>query len=235
MKSHYPQIKFVIDYKKDTENAIDFLKRRKGHPFIKWFLPQNFQYVLESSFSEKERNKILRAYTKFIFAVKKQEIVKGTQEARENWDKVKDRYFKLVDKIFYGRKWPKGKYLAIVTIYGMYPRDIKNKMFSFPFWHRLPKFSNSVIAHEMLHFMFFAYIKDRYGLIEGSKIKNKNPEYLWQVSEVFNDVIERWAPHYRIFKRGSKPYPGTQKMYDKMKADWKKSSDLNKLLDKWLK
>lgn len=88
----------------------------------------------------------------------------------------------------------------------------------------------------MLHFIFFDYIKKKYGINENDKFRNKNQKYVWQVSETFNTVIENWGPYMKIFnaKKKATPYPGCEKMFISMTKQWNKKQDVKNLLDKWL-
>lgn len=140
----------------------------------------------------------------------------------------------MVNKIFKNHPWPKGKYIGYVSAFLMYPRNIREKTFFFPFSHSTPKFSNIIIAHELLHFIFFDYIK-KHGYKE-SKTHNKKAEYIWQISEVFNAVIENWDPYYKIFKvkdLKQKPYTG-QKYFQKMEKQWRENQNIDQLLEQWI-
>jgi hypothetical protein len=54
----------------------------------------------------------------------------------------------------------------------------------------------------MLHFMFFDFIRARYGLEEESKIEGRDPDHVWKVSEAFNVVIEHWKPYADVLGTG---------------------------------
>jgi hypothetical protein len=119
----------------------------------------------------------------------------------------------------------------------MYPRDIADKMFFLPYSKELVP-PLRTIGHEMLHFMFFDFIKKEYGLKEDSKIEGEAKDYIWRISETFNNVIENWTPYKKIFhsKTRSIPYyPGYEKMFASMTRSWHRHEDLRKLLNPWLK
>lgn len=228
-----PKVSLAINVNADTHNALYFVDCNKSE-FIKKFVPKDFQFILSNKFSKKERDKIIRECTRYIFETHKKEIQEGVRQAEKDWLLIEKKYFKLINELFRNHLWPKGEYIGYVSIYNMFPRNIKNKTFYFPYKHRIKKFSNSVIAHELLHFIFFDYIEEKYGLNEKSKIKSKNEDYVWQVSEVFNAVIENWSPYYKIFKHKKPPYTGKE-MYKKMSRQWARKQDLDWLLDQWLK
>jgi hypothetical protein len=235
--SKYPKIKLKIDIKEDTNNCINFIRsERKGikRQFVLWFLPDDFQYILSKNFSEKERNKIIREYTKHIYKLREKEIKKGLAKAQKDWQGVEKQYFQLVDKIFKNYPWPKGNYRGIISIWHMFPRYIKQKIFFFPYKHKISEFSNKVIAHEMLHFIFFDYLEKKFKLKESSKIKNKPDDYIWKISEVFNNVIEDWKPYHQLLKDKPNPHTGTEKMFKKMKKQWQEKQDIGWLLEEWL-
>jgi len=235
--SKYPKIKLKIGIKGDTNNCINFIKsERKGirRQFVLWFLPDDFQYILSKNFSEKERNKIIREYTKHIYKLREKEIKKGLAKAQRDWQKVEKEYFQLVDNIFNNHPWPKGNYRGVISIWRMFPRYVKQKIFFFPYKHKIPKHSNKVITHELLHFIFFDYLEKKFNLKEHSRVKNKPDDYIWKVSEVFNNVIEDWKPYHQLLKDKPNPYTGTEKMFQKMKKQWQEKQDIDWLLGEWL-
>jgi hypothetical protein len=227
-----PKLKLTIDIKADIENAKWFVRHGE---FVDSFLPLNFQYITSKKFSLPERNKIIAEYTKHIHALHEKEIVKGVKDIRKQWSLIEGRFYKIVDEIFHEYPWPKGKYIGYASIYLMFPRNINEKTFYFPYsrdkWNPL-----RTIAHEMLHFMFFDYIKKKYGISENDECRGKSPKYVWQVSETFNTVIENWKPYRDIFgtKERRKPYPGCEKMFNAMTKQWDKKRDIESFLDKWL-
>jgi len=127
---------------------------------------------------------------------------------KKRWEKIAPDYFLLVDALFGNRTWPRGTYIAFGTIWGMYPRFLENKTFQIPFWHRTPRYISVVIAHEMLHFMFYDYFYKRY--------PNYNrPQYnffVWHISEIFNTIIQNSPIWLDCFKLKSLEYPEHKKI-----------------------
>ncbi|MBZ1356484.1 MAG: hypothetical protein KY054_01775 [Candidatus Nealsonbacteria bacterium] len=226
-----PKLKLAIDIKADVQNAKRFVNHGE---FVDWFLPLNFQYITSKKFFLSERNKIISEYTKHIHKMNEKEILKGVEETKKRWLKIECKFYSLVDKIFLGHDWPKGKYIGYVSIYLMFPRNIKEKTFYFPYsnnkWNPI-----STIAHEMLHFIFFDYINSKYKIKENDEFRDKNPKYVWQVSETFNTVIENWQPYKNIVgSKDVKPYPGCEKMFKTMTKQWSANQDIESFLNKWL-
>lgn len=228
-----PDLKFKISKIQDIENAKGFVKNNE---YVLWFLPKELQFIIGQGLSVTKKNRIISEYTNNYYKIHKLEISKGVDEIKKRWAKIEDKYYDLVQKIFLGYDWPKGKYLGYASIYLMFPRYIKEKIFFFPYsfkgkWNPL-----RTIGHEMLHFIFFDYIKKKYKIKEGTRVNGENPKYVWQVSETFNTVIENWKPYRNIFgaKDIRNPYPGCEKMFKKMSRQWADNQNIKKLLDKWL-
>jgi len=227
-----PKLKLVIDLKTEIEHARWFVKNGE---YVDWFLPLNFQYITSKKFSLLERNKIIAEYTKHIHKIDQKIILKGVNEIRKQWAKTENNFYNLTNDIFKGHPWPEGKYIGYASIYLMFPRDIGDKTFSFPYYQGRCN-PLRTIAHELLHFIFFDYIKKKYKTAENTKFSGKNHKYVWQVSETFNTVIENWKPYKNIFKTqgNCKPYPGCEKMYALMTKQWAKKQDIEIFLNQWL-
>lgn len=232
--SKNPKVLLVIDQERDIDNAIGFLKYEKDEQFLGWFFRDESAHILDKSFTTtRKRNDAIRKYVRDTHAGRKKEIRAGLLAAKRDWKQIEEDYFSLVGKIFKGHPWPKGKYVGAISVFRLYPRYLDKKLFFFPYSYRIPRFSNCVIAHEMLHFMFFDYIFSKYKLGEDSKIKGKSVDYVWQISEVFNVVIEGWRPYREIVGHKGRPYPGHEQIYGVMRRQWMKNQDIDWLLDQW--
>ncbi|NQU83416.1 MAG: hypothetical protein HQ536_01775 [Parcubacteria group bacterium] len=227
-----PKIKFVVSVNQDIKNYILFNKYSDDSGFLKMFLPKKLFYVLKSNFSERKKTEIITEYVNDKFDLCKNEINKNVKNIDKRWKFIEKKYFKLICKIFKNHSWPKGKYIGFASIFEMYPKNIKEKTFYFSGLKKDLNFNIATVAHEMLHFIFFDYIKVRYGINEGTELKNKSPKYIWNVSEVFNLVIETWKPYQKIFKTNGKSYYFMhKKMLPKMKRLWKEKENIDYLLD----
>ena len=238
MKFRKPKIVLKMDAKDDLEDCLGFIGHNfKENPrYIRWFLPDDILHVFGPATSLVILKKRLTEYVRGTYERRHAEISENVRKADREWRSVEDKYFHLVNKIFKNHPWPKGPYVGAASIFMMYPRNIRNKTFFFPgiiYSEGTPP-AATVIGHEVLHFMFFDYIEKRYGLKVGGRIKGKPKDYLWQISEVFNSVIESWGPYHRIFKFKTPPYVGKE-FYASMRAQWMKDQDIDRLLDKWLK
>lgn len=234
-KSTYPHVRLIADQKIDAQQGVAMVENSlRRHPeFARDYLPEILRYTFDDGFSRKKRDELIVGYAKYCYKNHREVIQKGTAKALAEWKKVEKKYFLLVDRLFKKHPWPQGHYVGFATVWHSYPRNIKTKTFQFPYWHRLPLYANKVIAHEMLHFMFFDYIKAKYSLTQQSKVKKNDPEYVWKISEAFNNVIEEWKPYKDVFKYSPRPHKGTEEIFRKMSGQWKQKQDIDWLLDKW--
>lgn len=227
-----PDLKLSVNVESDIDNAKWFVKNGE---FVDWFLPLNLQFVMSDNFSSKERNKIISEYTKHIYQLDKKKILSGVNDTKKRWTAIERDFYSLVNELFKGHPWPKGKYVGHASIFLMFPRNINERSFYFPYsndnWDPI-----GTIAHEMLHFIFFDYIKKRYGINENDEFEGKDQRYVWRVSETFNTVIENWQPYKKAIESNeiTNPYPECKTMFKKMSQQWARCPDIEKLLDSWM-
>ena len=232
---NYPKIRFVVDRNKDLE-AFKVLWR---DTFLLSDIREKAFYnlypelkILEKK-SKEEREELIEKFVKDFYKTHANEIKKGTKETEKRWRKVESKYFKLVDKIFPNYPWPKGKYIAYTSIWNMFPYNRKDKFFQFPYKHKKPNFALTVIAHEMLHFIFYDYVEQKLGQKE--RIDGKFNMKLWNLAESFNYIIMSSKPWVSVFKIKTLPYPQHEKLVPKLIKIEKESKNIDEFLEKALK
>jgi hypothetical protein len=177
----------------------------KKYPKLKKYFDNNKGYKINNI-------KALRNFIDKTYHIKQAKMDHALERHGKRWTEIAPVFFSLVDPLFHGRKWPRGKYIAFGTIWGMYPRFLEDKTFQIPFWHRSQKYISVVIAHELLHFMFYDYFYERYP-------KYNRPKYnffVWQISEIFNTIIQNsptWLSHFKLKSMG---YPEHRKIVKKI-------------------
>ena len=191
----YPELKFIYSKRKDLEIFLGFIETNKYFDksedlkigFFSIFPELRDTEKMATEEAKKKAQKIIdKEYSK-----KKKTIEKNLKKIKADWQKVAPWFYKECDRIFESQPWPEGKYIAYTTIWGIYPRFLGDKTFTFPYKHKLKNYPLVVIAHEMLHFMFYDYLFKNY-----PKYKNKQyEEKIWGMSEIFNPLIQnsgRW-------------------------------------------
>lgn len=110
-------------------------------------------------------------------------------------------FFSITEKIFKNHTWPKGKYIAYLSIFDFCPRFLDDKTF-FVFMYDQENTILMTIFHEMLHFIFYDYCITKYPEV----FKNQDTESgrFWEMAELFNAVIQQTP----IFKKLHGPING---------------------------
>jgi len=216
---------FVKDVRYDNGRSLNWAVFKK-YPCLKMQLDKDKRYKMKNE-------KVLRHFIYEIYRTKQTAMDYALAQHRKRWTKIAPYYFSLVDAFFGDRRWPHGKYIVFGTIWGMYPRFLKEKIFQIPFWHRTPRYVPVVIAHELLHFMFYDYFYARYP-------KYRRPKYnffVWHISEIFNTVVQNSPTWLNCFKLKSLGYPEHKKIVMRISRIFYHRStwNLNALVDKIIK
>jgi len=215
-----PKVKFKIDARKDLQTFKSFIKEAgfDDGRNLEWAIfrrhPQLRKIV------KKEGGVDYHFIAKYIARIYKENarVAAANFKVYEiNWRRKENRFFDLVKDLFYGRQWPKGKYIAYSTIWGMFPRFLEDKTFQIPIKYKSKRYINVIIAHEMLHFMFYDYFRKNYP-------RYKNPEssfYVWHVSEIFNSLVQNSPAWLNVFVEKTMSYPEHEKIIAKFKKKYK--------------
>jgi len=109
-------------------------------------------------------------------------VLTNTLETTESlWREIEKTYFDLVATVFPEFPWPEGNYKCYMSVIDINAIIKKEKSFQLFYGMVSKNITNSVIAHEMLHFIFYSYMEN-YPNIEKAK--------LWEMAEIFNKFIQ---------------------------------------------
>jgi hypothetical protein len=145
----------------------------------------------------------IKKYIRGDYVKNEAEFRKDAAIVEKQWRKKEKVFFKMVKQEFGDARWPKGKYIAYFTIWSMFPRFLDDRTFQVPFRHKRKEYINVIISHEMLHFMFYEHFYEWHP-------EYRNPKYnyfIWNISEIFNVLIENSSRWVRVFKRKTMSYP----------------------------
>jgi hypothetical protein len=201
-----PKVKFKIDIRKDVKTLKAFVNESgfddgrnlewalfKKHPALRNFIKGGNDIDYD----------FLGRYIATVYEANKKTISANFERYEADWRKQEKRFFAFVRELFPNTRWPKGKYIAYATIWGMFPRFLEDKTFQIPIKYRSRRYVSVIIAHEMLHFMFYEHIRRNYP-------QYKDPEHsflVWHISEIFNSVIQDSPSWLAVFKKKTMPYP----------------------------
>lgn len=210
------KLKFKLSQSKDLSSFFSFLFERqydngrnfnwavlKYHPFFKDILNKNNFNISRKQVSD---------YIKDYYQKHSEEIGNNIKSFSQSWKKIESNFLKLTSKLFSEQFWPNGKYIAYLTIWRMYPRFLEDKTFQIPYSSQKKKSINLIIAHELLHFIFYAYFLKKY-----PKYRSHKYDFLvWHVSEIFNSIILKQTEWKKLLKYKNLDYPEHEKIISKL-------------------
>jgi hypothetical protein len=227
-----PKIRFFISKKQDFKIAVNFLNEAPNEKsrVLKWAffdLHPKLKILKEEKVIYREKIKILTSYIENFYRKHLPAIKRKTERVKKQWKAIEPEFFKLTDQIFKGYPWPKGKYIGYPTIWGLYPRYLENKTFQFPYRHEIKNYPLIVIAHEMLHFIFYEYVYQNFPAYK----QKRYAQSLWVSSEVFNSVIQSQPEWTNLF--GGQPlyYPEQKSLIKQAQKGYRKHPSLDRFLN----
>jgi hypothetical protein len=206
-----PKVKFKIDPKKDLATAKSFINESGFDD------GRNLEWIFFKKYPELRRvvkgaqntdYKFLNRYITKTYRLNGKIALANFKNYEADWRKLEKKYFIFVKELFPNTSWPKGRYIAYGTIWGMFPRFLDDKTFQIPIKYRSRRYISVIIAHEMLHFIFYEHIRRNYP-------QYKDPEHsflVWHISEIFNSLIQDSPAWLKVFKKRTMPYPEHEKI-----------------------
>lgn len=199
------KIKFVIDPEQDIAIFLEFAKdAEKGtlrylekgilaeYPECKkWFIDNQFT----GDYSDVEM------FVKSVYKKSEKEFNINLKERESLWRSVENTFYALTNEIFGSTKWPDGKYIMYATIWSSYPYSPFDMTSHFPIMTFEKDYTNVVIAHEMLHFIFFAHFPNL-----APKNENDFDSVNWHIAEIFNAVVQDSDKWRNVFQVAPTPY-----------------------------
>lgn len=227
----YKKLRFKVDYEQDVAAFFGFWKDAN------YDRGRNWRWAISSLYKEFKKYDPLKSgkpSRREIANFVEKKYIEGADEIETNlsrseklWRSKEKQFYKLVQDLFPPSYWPDGEYIAYPTIWGMFPRNLRSKTFQIPARRFRPKKRLvAIIAHELLHFIFYNYFLKEFP-------EYKKGEYqmrLWHISEIFNEVVQGSKTWIRVF--GNKPlgYPEHTKIVRKLLRKFNKRIDADELI-----
>ncbi len=179
----YPKLKFQLNIQLDIDIASMFIDMNSGGmDYSKKIIGAHPELSKAKEVTGDERRAVIANFTKDYYEGNKAGLEINLSRINSDWESVADDYFRGVDEIFNNAQWPQGEYICYLSIFNCNPRFLETR--SFQVYQGLSDRTNYIIAHEMLHFMFFDYLDNH-----EADFKNKQDEHtIWLLSEWFNDL-----------------------------------------------
>lgn len=215
----HPKLKFTYSKKKDLEIFLGFLETNKHFDKSEDLEIGFFNLYPELKGREKldtpEAKKMAQKVISKEYSTKKEVLTKSLKKIKFDWQKISPWFYQECDRIFERHLWQNGEYTAYATIWGIYPRFLENKTFTFPYKHKLKNYSLVVIAHEMLHFIFYDYLFNNYPEYKNKKFEKE----VWQMSEIFNVLVQNSKKWQEKFEQRVIIYSKLKPKIRKIKKD----------------
>lgn len=226
----YPQVKFRIDKDLDKWKMNEFLHQIKSGDY--------FKKGIYDMHPDLEKTEDIDGYIDCVYKDNIDEFTKKQKQITKHWSKFNEPFVEFNNKIYKEILWPKGEYVGYLSISQPYPRFLNTATFQVDAFHI--KKSVVITAHEMGHFIFFEYVRNRYTpkikkLDEGKlnrALYNKLKIPLWELSEVHVVMLMQTPEFQNIIINQSRPYPNHEEYYNDCKKYWKKANgDMDKFFD----
>jgi len=221
----HPHVIFSLNKKLDKEMIKEFLEypEKAGMNFSAEILEIHPKLKEYYGLKPKEQKTLINDYTDSYYSNHKEDLEKSKKTYQNKWDKVENIFYIETDKLFNNFSWPEGKYRGFISIITAGPRFLETKEFqSFYGWEK-----NIIgqVVHEMLHFQFY----NQLSFIKEAKTIDK--EELWQLSEIFNDIIQAEPGFVKI--QGYTPrvsYPEHRNLVEKYKKSWDRAQNVSQFI-----
>ena len=198
----YPEIKFQMSIALDIEMGFQFMETKAGGVDFGQGMVERYPQLLNArETSGVERRSLITNFTQKYYALHQAELENTLKRMEDGWRDVAKEYFKAVDGVFDKAQWPKGEYVCYLSIFNCNPRFLETKSFQVYYQHK--DGSNFVIAHEMLHFIFFEYLHHQ----EGEFLKKLSQKDVWLLSELFNDLVLELPTFSKFAQKTKFNYP----------------------------
>jgi hypothetical protein len=208
-----PDLKFQVDRELDKRICLEFLHHEQaGIDFGAGILKVHPGLRRLSDSSGIGQRKRLYTYIDRYYEEQRMGLVHSQLRMNRNWRSVSTRFSRAIRQLFQSHPWPKGNYVCYLSIFDCNPRFLGTATFQVFYKKDNPI---DTIAHELMHFMFYHYVKSQffkqYSRIPGEK--------LWELSEIFNAVALDLPQFRELTKEQHKVY------YPKHKAFLKSFED----------
>lgn len=228
-----PKVKFGVDSVFDAEKIIDFISGNNeggGYNFTEIILEAHPSLQDLENLPLDEKREGIQKYVEGVYKDHRERFEKIAEEINQAWGAYAPKFFEESGKIFKSLDWPSGDYRGFITISPPYPRYLKTKRFQIQ-----PEVASGlrITSHEMLHFLFFEYVRQRYTpecteTVEEEMEKSLEGRFkipIWELSEVFNTAL---LTEKRFGKGGysnPQPYPALGGYLKTVKTLWKESGE----------
>lgn len=224
---NYPQVTFSLDKEYDKASILEFIDDKDefldfGYERIIQFHPELEKYREKE---QKIQKKEISLYVDKFYKEHEDELKLSSEKLQSIWDDIAKQYFLEVEKLFGLLDFYKQKIIKAspsITNCG----DIADDHTSFHVWYKWyekPEEAKVLIAHEILHFYYYAYVKEK---------EYKNLIDNWDLAEIFNVVILGLPQFVQLTGKPDLGYEQHDDYFSYYKKLWNENNSLNEYLQK---
>lgn len=192
------KLRFYLNKKLDERMAEEFLNVCRGGIDFGEGIMKVHPQLKSIKFQKKitQRKKTIQIYFDNYYRTHKTVMLRKIKNVQDAWRKQEQKYIAITEDFFSGFRFPQGKYIAYASIINCNPRFLELKTFQF-FYKKTLADTIHTIAHELLHFIFFDFIKKKLK----KEIRHLSENQLWDLSEIFNAVVLKSSRYRHIINQ----------------------------------
>ena len=157
--------------------------------------------------NEDEFFKLSYKYARKFIKEHKDELEKVKREFQKDWDKVGDKFLRILSSHF-ETDWPRNKkiIMAFISINPICPRFLDK--WSFSVRYKRPEYLKKIVCHEIIHFLYFKKWKEVFP--KATRKSFDSPHIIWKLSEILAPIILNYHPEIqkivKIYSPGYKEF-----------------------------
>lgn len=215
------KLRFYLNKEFDKIMAEQFLDEKGGGIDFSRNILRKHPDLKVAKVNIQHRKKIISDYFNAYYRVHRSEIQQKVKRVKSMWAIQELEYITATEDYFDGFPFPSGKYIAYASIIDCNPRFLEQKTFQF-FYKKPVADIIYTIAHELLHFIFFDFIKRKMK----KETRTLSQDQLWDLSEIFNIVVLKSSRYTHIIdQRFVIPYPNHRELISSFEKEYKKSKN----------
>ncbi len=210
----YPHLKFELNKDLDIKTGETFLFVQAGGIDFGLGVLENYPDLKPARETDNKikRHEIVAEFVDDFYNKNVTILEKMKSKMQQLWTPVEEQFFRAVQTIFGQYAWPNGQYIAYPSMFNCNPRFLDTKTFQCYYGKIEEGRSNSTVAHEMLHFIWFDYLEK-----EALAFMNQYSEdKIWLLSEAFNQMVQA-LPSFELFQ-ARHGYPEAESMVNSLRA-----------------
>lgn len=221
-----PALTFTLDEPLDVEEALHFYRQQEGmgRGMSFWNNALRLCPGLEEIDDAEDKEAFIKSFVARAYRENRPAMERQLRHAEQLFSAREKDFSAALRGILRSEAFFRERYRAFLSIFPFNPRFVKDRSFQF-FWRADDDYLVRVIVHELLHFAFFAELRERAPKLFSSLDPDAAP--LWDASEIWNVVIQNQPEFLALY--GGLPYegyPAHQPLIPRARELWAETRDI---------